>query len=245
MHDNSAIPVNLDEILSLLKRNRQLKEIVYKVLSQNVINQTAQERGIAVTAQEVQAEADRQRREMRLEKASDTLAWLTEQMISPDDWEAGICDRLLTEKLAESLFAKEVEKFFAQNKIQFDQVLLYQIILPTESVAQELFYEIEEGEISFYQAAHLYDSDEKRRQQCGCEGTLYRWQLKPEIAAAVFNTSPKEVISPIQTPLGYHILMVEAFIPAELTPQRYQEIRDRLFQEWLTSEINYRLHNQT
>lgn len=53
------------------------------------------------------------------------------------------------------------------------------------------------------------------------------------------------MISPIQTPLGYHILMVEAFIPAELTPQRYQEIRDRLFQEWLTSEINYRLHNQT
>jgi parvulin-like peptidyl-prolyl isomerase len=245
MHESSAVPVNLDEILSLLKRNLQLKEIAYKILSQKVINQTAQERGIIVTAEEVQAEADRQRHEMRLEKASDTLAWLAEQMISPDDWEAGICDRLLTEKLAESLFAKEVEQFFAQNKIQFDQVLLYQIIVPNESVAQELFYELEEGEISFYQAAHLYDSDQKRRQQCGCEGTLYRWQLKPEIAAAVFNAPPKEVISPIPTTLGYHILMVEAFIPAELTPQRYQEIRDRLFQEWLTSEINYRLHNQT
>lgn len=245
MHHSSTVPVNLDEILSFLKRNRQLKDIVYKILSQNVINQTAQERGIIVTAQEVQTEADRQRREMRLEKASETLAWLADQMISPDDWEAGICDRLLTEKLAESLLAKEVEKFFAQNKIQFDQVLLYQIIVPTESVAQELFYEIEEGEISFYQAAHLYDSDQKRRQQCGYDGTVYRWQLKPEIAAAVFNTPPKEVICPIQTPLGYHILMVEAFIPAELTPQRYKEIRDRLFQEWLASEINYRLHNQT
>jgi parvulin-like peptidyl-prolyl isomerase len=245
MHESSTVPVNLDEILSLLKRNLQIKEIVYKILSQKVINQTAQARGITVTAEEVQAEADRQRHEMRLEKASDTLAWLADQMISPDDWEVGICDRLLTEKLAESLFAKEVDQFFAQNKIQFDQVLLYQIIVPTESVAQELFYELEEGEISFYQAAHFYDSDERRRQQCGCEGTVYRWQLKPEIAAAVFNAPPREVISPIQTNVGYHILMVEAFIPAKLTPQRYQEIRDRLFQEWLTSEINYRLHNQT
>jgi hypothetical protein len=92
-----------------------------------------------------------------LEKASETLAWLAEQMITPEDWEAGICERLLSKKLAEYLFAKEVEKFFAQNQLIFQQVLLYKITVLDESLLKKLFYQIEEREISFYEAAHLYD----------------------------------------------------------------------------------------
>ncbi len=179
-----------------------------------------------------------------MEKAEETLAWLADQLISPDDWEAGIRDRLLSQKLSESLFAKEVEKFFAQNKLDYQQVVLYQIIVPYDKVAQELFYQIEEEEISFYEAAHFYDLDEKRRQQCGYEGKLYRWSLKPDIAAVVFGSSPKHIIGPIKTDLGYHLLMVEEFIPAALTPDIYKEIMERMFKEWLASELNYMLHNQ-
>ena len=39
--------------------------------------------------------------------------------------------------------------------------------------------------------------------------------------------------------------MVERFIPAELTPERYDEILDRLFQDWLNRELNYMLHRDT
>jgi parvulin-like peptidyl-prolyl isomerase len=166
-------------------------------------------------------------------------------MISVEDWEAGICDRILAKKLAECLFAKEVEKVFAQNRLNFDQILLYQIVLSDGKLAQELFYQIEDGEISFYEAAHLYDVDERRRQQCGYEGKLFRWNLKPELAAVVFSTKAGEVISPLKTEQGHHLLMVEAFIPAQLTPQRYQDILDRLFKEWLVSELNYMLHSKT
>jgi parvulin-like peptidyl-prolyl isomerase len=240
----SRASIELDTIVSFLKRNIQLKEIYEKILQQSVINQAAQDRGITVTEQEIQAEAERQRRERRLEKASDTLAWLAAQMISPDDWEEGIRDRLLSQKLAELLFGKEVEKFFAQSRLDFDQVLLYQIIVSDPNLAQELFYQIEEREISFYEAAHLYDIDEKRRHQCGCEGKLDRWKFKPDIAAAVFGARLGEVIGPLQTAAGYHLFMVEEFIPAELTPQRYQEILDRMFREWLTSELNYMLYSK-
>ena len=33
--------------------------------------------------------------------------------------------------------------------------------------------------------------------------------------------------------------MVEKFIHAELTPQRYQMILDKLFEDWLNNEQNY------
>jgi parvulin-like peptidyl-prolyl isomerase len=243
---NSYQPdIEPDEITSFLKKDLQLKAIYQKILYQKVINQAAQERGLTVTPEEIQAEANRLRYEKRLEKAADTLAWLASEMISVEDWEAGICDRILAKKLAECLFAKEVEKVFAQNRLDFDQILLYQIVLSDGKLAQELFYQIEDGEISFYEAAHLYDVDERRRQQCGYEGKLFRWNLKPELAAVVFSTKAGEVISPLKTEQGHHLLMVEAFIPAQLTPQRYQDILDRLFKEWLVSELNYMLHSKT
>lgn len=243
---NSYQPdIEPDEITSFLKKDLQLKAIYQKILYQKVINQAAQERGLTVTPEEIQAEANRLRYEKRLEKAADTLAWLASEMISVEDWEAGICDRILAKKLAECLFAKEVEKVFAQNRLDFDQILLYQIVLSDGKLAQELFYQIEDGEISFYEAAHLYDVDERRRQQCGYEGKLFRWNLKPELAAVVFSTKAGEVISPLKTEQGHHLLMVEAFIPAQLTPQRYQDILDRMFKEWLVSELNYMLHSKT
>lgn len=251
MNKLSRASIEPDKIVEFLKKNVKLKEVYQRILYQRVIEQAAQAKELTVTPTEIQAECDRLRHEKRLEKASDTIAWLADQMITVEDLEAGIHSCLLEQKLAQYLFAQEVEKFFAQNRIDFDQVLLYQIVVPYERVAQEVFYQIEEREISFYEAAHLYDIDEQRRQQCGFEGKLYRWNLKPDLAAVLFSAQPGELIGPLQViePLKkeprYHLLMVEEFIPAKLTPQRHQEILDKLFQQWLASELNYMLHSQT
>ena len=235
--------IESDEVINFLKKKIRLKETLGNLIQQKIVNQAAQERGITVTAAEIQGEAECFRLEMHLEKAADTFAWLEEQMITADDWEAGIFDRLLTKKLAEHLFADQVESYFAQNRSNYEQILLYQIIVPYEPVAFELFYQIEEQEISFYEAAHLYDIDEKRRYYCGCEGKIYRWSLEPDIATAVFSAKPGEVVAPIKTEQGYHLFKVEEFIAAQLTPEVSNEIMQSLFEEWLESELNYLLYN--
>jgi len=243
MKDFSQPLIEASEIIELLRQELQLKTFTQKVWQKKVIEKAAQERGLTVTPEEIQVVGDQLRREKRLEKAADTIAWLVDQMISVEDLEAGIRDRLLAQKLAEHLFSKEVEKVFVQNKLQFDQIILYQIVVANRQLAQELFYQIQEGEISFFEAAHLYDIDENRRHLCGCEGKVYRWGLKPDIAVAVFSAQPGEVIRPIETERGYHLFLVEKFLPAELTPQRYQEILYNMFNEWLSNEVNYLLHN--
>jgi parvulin-like peptidyl-prolyl isomerase len=243
MKDFSQPLIDASEIIEQLRQEQQIKTFTQKVLQKKVIEKAARERGLTVTPEEIQVVGDQLRREKRLEKAADTIAWLADQMISVEDLEAGICAQLLTQKLAEHLFSKEVEKIFVQNKLQFDQIILYQIVVANPQLAQELFFQIQEGEISFFEAAHLYDIDENRRHLCGCEGQVYRWGLKPDIAVAVFSAQPGEVIRPIQTDQGYHLCMVEKFLPAELTPQRYQEILHNLFNEWLSNEVNYLLYN--
>ena len=245
MNDPPRTSIESDEIIDFLKKNLQFKSVSQKILSQKIIEKAALERGLNVTAEEIQTEADRFRLERRLEKASDTLAWLADEKISAEDWEAGIRDRLLAKKLAAALFTKEVEKHFAQNRLDYEQILLYQIIVPYEKLAQELFYQIEEEEISFYEAAHLYDIDQRRRQLCGYEGKLYRWSLKPDLTAAIFSTRPGELMGPFQTEQGYHLFRVDEFIPAELTEEKHKEIIDKMFKEWLTNELNYLRQSQT
>lgn len=242
MSDLANIFIEPEEIVNFLKSEMKLKEVYQNILCKRVIQQVSQDRGITLTTEEIEAEANRQRREQHLEKAVDTLAWLADQLISPYDWEEGIRDRLLSQKLAEALFAQEVEKFFIQNRLAFEQVVLYQIVVDSEILAQELYYQIEEGEISFYDAAHRYDIDTHRRHKCGYEGTIYRFTLQPDIAAVVFSVAPKKLTGPIKTEQGYLLFIVEDFLPAVLTPTRYQEILNNMFQNWLVNELNYMLH---
>jgi parvulin-like peptidyl-prolyl isomerase len=243
MKDLAKIVIEPEEIISFLKSNMNLKEIYQNILFQRVIRHVAHERGISITVEEIEAEADRIRREKRLEKATDTLAWLADQLVTPHDWEMGIYASLLAQKLAEELFAQEVKKVFLQNRLDFEQVVLYQIIVSSEKFAQELFYQIEEGEISFYQAAHLYDIDEHRRYKCGYEGKINRFSLQSDIAAVVFSKPPKQLIGPLKTEQGYHLFMVEEFLSAELTAERYQEILNNMFQHWLASELENLLNS--
>jgi parvulin-like peptidyl-prolyl isomerase len=235
-HENEIIQPEL--VVDFLKKSIKFKEIYQQIIYQQVIQESAERIGLSVTPEEIQGEADRFRLEQRLEKASDTFAWLKQQMITADDWETGIGERLLSKKLSEHLFKEEAEKYFIQNRLDFDRVLLYQIVVPFEQVAQELYYQIVEEEISFYEAAHLYDLDEKRRHQCGYEGKLYRWHLAPDIAAVIFAAAEREVVGPVKTELCFHLLKVEEFFPAELTPQVHQEIIQKMFNEWLECEVN-------
>ncbi|WP_017652220.1 peptidylprolyl isomerase [Fortiea contorta] len=242
MNDIAKIFIEPEEVINFLKSEMNLKEVYENILFKKIIRQVAQERGIILTTEEIEAEANRQRREQHLEKAADTLAWLADQLISAEDWEEGIRDRLLSKKLAEALFSQEVEKFFIQNRLAFEQVILYQLVVESEILAQELYYQIEEGEISFYDAAHRYDIDSDRRHKCGYEGTIYRFDLQSNIATIIFSVPPQQLIGPMKTEQGYHLFIVEELIPAILTRERYQEIINNMFKNWLVNELNYLLY---
>jgi parvulin-like peptidyl-prolyl isomerase len=239
----NSLPIDCNEVVAYLKHEVKLKAIYRQILCRQIVDRVSQERGVIVTSEEIQAEADQFRYEHKLESAAQTYEWLNDQLLTPDEWEAGIQQRLLTKKLIEHLFSRQLETYFAQNKVQYEQAVLYRIVVPYQALAQEIFYQVEEEEISFFEAAHLYDIDEQRRLACGFEGKVSRWQLKPDAAARVFGAIPREVIGPIQSEKDFELIMVEEFIPAELTPAIRQQILNQLFDEWLESELNYLIHS--
>jgi len=241
----SGIAIDSEAVVGWLTHEIRLREICQQVLNERIIASATQARNIDVTESEIQAEADRLRRERHLEHAEATLVWLADELMTVEDWEAGIYNRLLAQKLSERLFSDDIEHFFIQHRLDFERISLYKISVPYQQLAQELFYQIEESEISFYEAAHLYDIDEKRRFQCGYEGQVYRWSLPPETAAIVFGARLGNVLGPIKVEANYELLMAEGFTAAELTPQTRQEILDQMFQDWLARELNYMVHNHS
>jgi parvulin-like peptidyl-prolyl isomerase len=241
---------NLDiesaEINNYLKQKLKLRQIYQEILAQKIIAETASAKKISVSDAEIETEANKIRAYLRLEKAADTLAWLKDNLLDPDEWEIGIKNDLLRRKLAQHLFDSQTEAYFAQNRLNYDRFILYQLVVPYEKLAQELFYQIEEEEISFYQASHLYDIDSKRRYVCGYEGEVHRWEYHPDITAVIFKTPVivGELIGPVKSKQGYHLFKIENYLPAQLTSEVRQEIVNELFEEWLNGELNYLIHNE-
>lgn len=239
MSDHCNLSISADDVVNHLKRNLAYKSVLRQIAARHAIAEAARERGIEVESDAIQAETDRVRREQRLEKASDTLEWLSQQQVTPEEWEAGICDRLLSKAVAKHLFAPEVETYFANHKLNYDLLILYRIIIPYETLAQEVFYQIEEEEISFYEAAHLYDISEQRRYLCGFEGKIYRWSLSPDVAPVLWSAMAGDVVGPIEIDDNYHLFLVEEFVPAELKPEVRMAIERKLFDEWIDRELQY------
>ena len=239
-----GIAIDINEIVRSLKHQINLRKTCCQILYDKIIEQAAEARNIDVTPEEIYLQAEEVRRFKGLEQTSDTVAWLKEEMLSLEEWETAIRKDLLSQKLARELFGHEAEIYFNQNRLNFDKFLVYQLVVPYEKLAQELLYRIEEEEISFYRAAHLYDIDEKRRNVCGYEGEVHRKDYPADIAAAIFRIPiPIGVTGPIRSQTGYHLFQIENHQPAEFTPEIHQKIIDRLFQRWLRNELNYMIHN--
>ncbi|MUG96054.1 peptidylprolyl isomerase [Scytonema sp. UIC 10036] len=241
-----GLSIEQREIVAYLRKNFNLKEACQNIIYHKIIQQTSREQGIIVTPVEIQVELNRLLREKHLESSTNVVDWLAENMLTVKDWESAIQEDLIEQKLAEILFSQEIEFFFSQHQADFDQILLYQLIVPYEQLAHELFYQISEQEISLYEAAHLYDIDEKRRNCCGYEGKIYRYNLIPELANLVFNANLGELIGPVKTHQGSHLLMIEEFIRSELTTTIRQHILNQIMTQWLESKLNNMLqHNSS
>ncbi|MBD2502772.1 peptidylprolyl isomerase [Anabaena azotica] len=227
-----------EEIISHLKITCQVPSILEAIATQRIIAETAQELGIEPTVEELQEAADSLRLANGLIKADDTWAWLDKHYLTIDDFEEVAKTNLLYIKLAEHLFTDKVEPFFYANKIDYTGAVTYEVILDDEDLALELFYALQEGEISFQEIARQYVQDLEIRRAGGYQGIRYRQDFRPEIAAAVFAASPPQLLKPIITPKGVHIINVEEIIAPELTEQRRIQIIKDFFNEWLQQQIS-------
>ncbi len=88
------------------------------------------------------------------------------------------------------------------------QVEVAHIMVNTEELANEVHADISSGEQSFADAAAIWSQDSVTATNGGQLGWVTDGQLPEELDEVVFTMEPGEISEPIQTPFGWHILMV-------------------------------------
>lgn len=233
-----TITITKEDILFEVKLSCKIPEFVEGIVTRKVIENVAVQLGIKVETEELQIGADQIRLMNKLNSADDTWAWLEKHSLSIDDYEEIVYTTVISGKLAAHLFADKVEPYFLQHQLDYAGVVMYEVFLDDEDLAIELFYAIKQGEMSFYDVAHKYIQDTELRRKGGYRGIVRRQELKPEISAAVFAAKPLQLLKPIVTSSGVHLILVEEIIQGELDNVLYQKIVSNLFSEWLKEQIS-------
>jgi parvulin-like peptidyl-prolyl isomerase len=222
-------PATDEEIVAYLRRSYKLAEMAALAERDALVLGVCEQRGITVTDEELQAAGDGFRLEHKLLGASETLAWLAQQRITVEDWSQGIRVSLLTQKLKEHLFGEAVNTHYTINRDDYRRVALSQILVLDLTEAVKIAQALRGESASFCALALEHSKGKQSRENGGFSGIRFLGDLLPEIAKAVAEAKEGEVIGPIQTKLGYHILRIEKWFPAELSEVK-EQVLEYLFQ---------------
>lgn len=129
----------------------------------------------------------------------------------------GLLQRYAVNKLFETIEVsdEEAKGFYDANQDQFaeaEKVSAAHILVDTEEKAKVVMEEIAGGK-DFAEAAGEYSSCPSK-ERGGDLGTFGKGQMVPEFEEAAFGAPAGEVVGPVQTQFGFHLIKVGEQVPA-------------------------------
>lgn len=135
----------------------------------------------------------------------------------------------------------EVAAYYQEHAAEFslpERRSVRQVLVATENEARDVYRRLQREPKSFELLARAR-SRAPEAASGGQMGTFARGELPPELEAAVFALAPGSVSQVVHTPLGYHVLRVDAREPErprDLDECR-AEIRNRLFERRSSASV--------
>lgn len=235
-------PLTNEEIIAYLRRSYKIAEVAALAEHDAMILALCEQHDIAASEEELQAAGDEFRREHKLLGASATLAWLSQHRITVQDWAEGIRVALLEKKLKDHLFGASVDGHYLSNRKEYGRIALSQILVDDLTDALKIVSRLQEDKATFCALALEYSKGKQSKEKGGFAGIHFLSRLMPEVAQAITEAKEGNVIGPIQTGLGYHIIKIEKRFPAQLSEDVREEILESLFQAWLREQKNSARH---
>ena len=124
----------------------------------------------------------------------------------------------------------DAKKYYDENPEQFageETVNASHILVDSVQTANEVLGKIQNGELSFEEAAQAYSSCSSK-EQGGCLGDFGRGQMVPEFDQACFDMAVGELRGPVQTQFGYHIIRLNAKNAAK--PLSFDDVKESILQ---------------
>ncbi len=129
------------------------------------------------------------------------------------------------------------DQLVAVNAEQGEQVCASHILVDTEEEANELISRIESGE-DFAQVAAQFSTDTGSGANGGSLGCAARGQYVPEFEDAVWNGTDGELIGPVGTQFGFHVILHQGFTEGGFVFEEVEEeLRNLVFDERIGAAI--------
>ncbi|MBX2863310.1 MAG: peptidylprolyl isomerase [Leptolyngbyaceae cyanobacterium MAG.088] len=135
-------------------------------------------------------------------------------------------------KFKETTWGNQTESYFLERKVKLDRVLYSLIRTKDPSLAQELYFRLNDDGESFSDLARTY-SEGQESQTGGLIGPVALSVPHPMISRMLSVSQPGQLWSP--TPIGewYVITRLEKFVPAQFDDSMRQQLMNELFETWL------------
>lgn len=123
---------------------------------------------------------------------------------------------------------EEMKEYYDANQAQYKKgatVSAKHILVAAEEKCNEILAAITSGEKAFEQAAQEFSTCPSG-QRGGDLGTFGKGQMVPEFEKAAFEAEINQVVGPVQTQFGYHLIKVEAKNEAEVAA--FEEVKESI-----------------
>jgi parvulin-like peptidyl-prolyl isomerase len=242
------------------------RQVVPQLVAFNVAEAYAQENGIGVSQEEIQEEVDTVKDEVAQQaeaagEKGDPEDLFREALSQFGYTEASFRDEvrasLLLRKVQEEAVGdvepteEEVQDFYDENKAtRFtipERRCIRHILFAEdqEEEAEDVKDQLENGG-DFAELAEEYSEDPGSRERGGDLGCQPKGGFVSEFDEAAFDAEEGEILGPVETDFGYHIIEVTDIQPEEVTPleEVAPEIEERLSQQRQATEFDAWIQGQ-
>lgn len=229
-------PISISQAIQHLKSAGALNNVVQLIVQQHLIQKELRDRqDLAPNADELEDGVVEYRAAQRLVDRADFERWLDAEKLDRARFHDRVRDRLKLAKLKQQVTEANLQEYFIAQKVFLDEVVLSRIVVRSQSLAEELRFQIQESG-NFEQIAQEFSITEERVTN-GLIGRVSRGQLPDTLRSHVDVAQPGEVVGPIQANNLWYLIRVERFLPAALTDELKQQLQEQLFEQWLADKF--------
>jgi len=226
MIDTPTLMANLDVIW-------EKSDIVRSIINLAIIEQAIIKRGLRVDPQELQAAMDTFRRNHRLFRREQLVAYLNERGISQARLEENLERQCQEGKLREAVTHGRLESYFYLHRADFETARVARFRVATAAEATRITAELESGRTSFLEVARAQFL--ANGSSSATFATLRRKSMTPEQQAAIFGAIAGQVVV---TPSGsgFDVVDVMRIETPVLDAETSVKVQQAIFDEWLDEE---------
>ena len=139
---------------------------------------------------------------------------------------------------------EEVKEYYDANQTQYQKgttVSAKHILVTSEEKCNEILAVITSGEKAFEEAAQEFSTCPSG-QRGGDLGTFGKGQMVPEFEQAAFAAEIGQVVGPVKTQFGFHLIKVEA--KNEATVASFEEVKENI-KRTLVQQKQNQVYNET